>query len=146
MGGRSVRGRGHSLLRWATLAVAVGLTACGSGSTPAVVSGASPVTTEPTTSASVGEPSGVWVAVLDTAADPGRLNDPRKDVLRELGNVLEGSVVVSPGACVEGLPAEMTDGYVLAIQRASREDVRALVSQLSEQPSFTGDVTIVCSD
>jgi hypothetical protein len=86
------------------------------------------------------------VAVLDTAADPGRLNGPRKDVLRELGNVLEGSVVVSPGACLEGLPADMTDGYVLAIQRASREDVRALVSQLSEQPSFTGDVTIVCSD
>jgi hypothetical protein len=40
----------------------------------------------------------------------------------------------------------MTDGYVLAIQRESREDVRALVSQLSQQPSFTGDVTIVCSD
>ena len=141
-----MRAHSHSLLRWATLAVAVGLTACGSGSTSAAVSGASPVTAEPTTSAPVGEPAGVWVAVFGTAADPGRLNGPREDVLRELGNVLEGSVVVSPGACLEGLPADMTDGYVLAIQRESREDVRALVSQLSEQPSFTGDVTIVCSD
>ena len=146
-----MRARGPALLRWATLAAtaavaAAGLTACGSGPTSAVVSDMSPVTAEPATSVPVGEPAGAWVAVLDTAADPGLLNAPRKDVLRELGDVLEGSVVVSPGACLEGLPADMTDGYVLAIQRASREDVRALVSQLSEQPSFTGDVTIVCSD
>jgi len=89
---------------------------------------------------------GTWVAVLDTAEDPGRLNDARNDVLHELGNVLEGSVVISPGACLQGLPGEFTDGYVLAIQRESREDVRALVSLLSQEPAFMGDVTIVCSD
>jgi hypothetical protein len=94
----------------------------------------------------VGEPAGAWVAVLDTAADPGRLNDARKDVLRQLGNVLEGSVVISPGACLAGLPEDLADGYVLAIQRDSRADVRALVSLLSQEPSFMGDVTIVCSD
>jgi hypothetical protein len=94
----------------------------------------------------VGAPMGTWVAVLDTAEDPGRLNDARNDVLHELGNVLEGSVVISPGACLQGLPGEFTDGYVLAIQRESREDVRALVSLLSQEPAFMGDVTIVCSD
>jgi hypothetical protein len=88
----------------------------------------------------------MWVAVLDTAADPGRLNGARKDVLHELGDVLEGSVVVSPGACLEGLPDELSDGYVLAIQRDNEAGVRSLVSLLSEEPSFTGDVTIVCSD
>jgi len=87
-----------------------------------------------------------WVAVLDSAEDPGRLNDARNDVLHELGNVLEGSVVISPGACLQGLPDEFTDGYVLAIQRESREDVRALASLLSQEPAFLGDVTIVCSD
>jgi hypothetical protein len=94
----------------------------------------------------VGEPAEAWVAVLDTAADPARLNDGRKDVLRQLGDVLEGSVVISPGACLVGLPQDLTDGYVLAVQRDSREDVRALVSLLSEEPSFTGHVTIMCSD
>ena len=97
-------------------------------------------------SAPVGAPTGTWVAVLDSAADPGRLNQARKDVLHELGNVLEGSVVISPGACLQGLPDEFTDGYVLAIERDSREDVQALVSLLPQEPSFTGDVTIVCSD
>ena len=67
-------------------------------------------------------------------------------MLHELGDVLEGSVVISPGACLEGLPADLADGYVLAIQRDTRQDVRSLVSLLSSQPSFTGDVTIVCSD
>jgi hypothetical protein len=143
-----VSARTPALVRWATTlaAVAVGLTACGSEPTSIAASDAPPVTAEPATSVPVGESAGVWVAVLDTAADPGRLNAPRRDVLHELGDVLEGSVVISPGACLEGLPADMTDGYVLAIQRESREDVRALVSQLSQQPSFTGDVTIVCSD
>jgi len=88
----------------------------------------------------------VWVAVLDTAANPGRLNDARKDVLRQLGDVLEGSVVISPGACLQGLPEDLQDGYVLAIQRDTPEDVRSLVSLLSQEPSFTGGVTIVCSD
>jgi hypothetical protein len=94
----------------------------------------------------VGEPAAVWIAVLDTAADPGRLNGARKDVLRQLGDVLEGSVVISPGACFEGLPGDLTDGYVLAIQRDTPEDVLSLVSLLSQEPSFTGGVTIVCSD
>jgi hypothetical protein len=128
----------------------VGLAACASGPTstvaPASSGAAASLTSEPSTSAVVAEPAETWVAVLDTADDPARLNGPRTDVLHELGNVLEGSVIVSPGECLEGLPEELRDGYVLAIQRDTREDVRSLVSLLSGEPSFTGHVTIVCSD
>lgn len=136
-----------SLLRVICVVAVSGLTACASASTTDTprgsVSGSSTVSVS---APAIGEPSGTWIAVLDTAADPGRLNDARKDVLRQLGNVFEGSVVISPGGCLQGLPAELADGYVLAIQRDSREDMRALVSLLSQEPSFTGDVTIVCSD
>ena len=139
-----------TFLRWLSLAAVVVLTGCASG--PATISaqdpsgGDVPPTSNPSTSAAVAQPAETWVAVLDTASDPGRLNSPRKDVLRELGDVLEGSVVISPGACLEGLPEELGAGYVLAIQRDSQQDVRALVSLLSREPLFTGDVTIMCSD
>jgi hypothetical protein len=95
---------------------------------------------------SVGMPADSWAAVLDTAADPGRLTTARRDTLAALGDVLEGSVVISPGACLDGLPASFRDGYVLALVRPGREDVLALASQLSQEPSFVGEVTIVCSD
>ena len=142
-------GDASSLLRRIGLVGVVVLTACASGTRSAVPSNAasaSATSASPVGSPAIGEPTGTWVAVLDTAADPGRLNDARKDVLRQLGDVLEGSVVISPGACLQGLPDAFVDGYVLAIQRDSREDVRALVSLLSQEPAFTGDVTIMCSD
>jgi ABC-type amino acid transport substrate-binding protein len=138
------------LLSSVTLTVAVGLTACASTSSSALEgndpSASAVATSVPSQPPPVGAPSETWVAVLDTAADPGRLNGPRKDVLHELGDVLEGSVVISPGACLDGLPDALSDGYVLAIQRESEADVRSLASLLSEEPSFLGDVTIMCSD
>jgi hypothetical protein len=143
---------GHTFSRIAIVVGALGLAACASASSAPVggLDPASPTTEAPTpptpSPASEGEPWETWVAVLDTAADPGRLNNARKDVLHELGNVLEGSVVISPGSCLVGLPEGLSGGYVLAIQRDSEQDVRSLVSLLSEEPSFTGDVTIVCSD
>lgn len=133
-----------TLARIAALVLMLGSAACGSRS-PA--GPGEPPTSQPATSPpAVAEPADAWVAVLDTASDPATLNAPRKAVLHELGNVLEGSVVVSPVECFEGLPEQTSDGYVLAIQRDTREEVRSLVSLLSEAPSFTGDVTIVCSD
>jgi hypothetical protein len=135
-----------SLFRWASLVALVVVTACASGSTPVASSQAPSIPSASATVGPEGEPGAAWIAVLDTAADPGRLNAARKDVLRQLGNVLEGSVVISPGACLEGLPNDLGDGYVLAIQRDTPEDVRSLVSLLSQEPSFTGGVTIVCSD
>jgi hypothetical protein len=118
-----------------------------------VTTGCASKTVQP--SASVGPPASttspgtapaVWVAVLDTAADPARLTAGRKDALDVLGGVLEGSVVISPGACLEGLPAEMGEGYVLAIQRDSRTDVRSLASLLPREPSFVGAVSLLCTD
>ena len=138
--------RTPSLVRWAILVALVAVTACASGSTPVASSQAPSIPSASATAGPEGEPGAAWVAVLDTAADPGRLNGARKDVLRQLGDVLEGSVVISPGACLEGLPDDLADGYVLAIQRDTPEDVRSLVSLLSQEPSFTGAVTIVCSD
>ncbi len=138
--------RTATLFRWASLVAFVAVTACASGSTPVASSQAPSIPSASATVGPEGEPGAAWVAVLDTAPDPGALNGARKDVLRQLGDVLEGSVVISPGACLEGLPDDLTDGYVLAIQRATAEDVRSLVSLLSQEPSFTGGVTIVCSD
>jgi len=140
-----VSGRFTVWARGVGLVAMIGLAAC--ASSDASVGSVTPSAPSATpTSVPVGSPADVWIAVVDTAGDPSRLDDARKDVLRELGDVLEGSVVISPGDCVQGLPAEMTDGYVLAIERERREDLRALVSLLSEQPSFSGDVTIMCSD
>jgi hypothetical protein len=140
-----VSGRLAVCARGVRLVGVIALAACAPGSA-SVGSVTPPAPSATQTSVPVGAPADVWIAVVGTAGDPARLNDPRKEVLRELGDVLEGSVVISPGACVQGLPAEMADGYVLAIARESREDLRALVSLLSAPPSFTGDVTIMCSD
>jgi hypothetical protein len=145
-----VRLRATTLLRTAIFAAAVGLVACASAPSSTSPGQASPTegaaSSATSSPASVGEPTQTWIAVLDTAADPSRLNGARKDVLHQLGDVLEGSVVISPGSCLHGLPSELSEGYVLAIQRDSEQDVRSLVSLLSEEPVFTGDVTIVCSD
>jgi hypothetical protein len=130
--------------RGVRLLAVLGLAACASGN--ATAGSATPPAPSVTETSVPGAPADVWVAVLDTAGDPSRLNEHRKQVLHELGDVLEGSVVISPGDCVQGLPAEVTEGYVLALERESRDDLLALVSQLSDKPSFTGDVTIMCSD
>jgi hypothetical protein len=87
-----------------------------------------------------------WVAILGAADEPDRLTADRGRVLAALGDVLEGYVVISPAACLAGLPPELDATYVLAIERESREDVRALASQLTQEPSFIGAVTSLCTD
>jgi hypothetical protein len=86
-----------------------------------------------------------WVAVLGDADEPDELIADRKRVLAALGDVLKGSVVISPASCFEGLPSEL-DAYLLAIERDSRKDVRALASQQPREPSFIGGVTSLCTD
>ena len=113
--------------------------------------GGSPTTTVAhdgvsTSSRIVGAPGDIWVAVLGSADDPSRLDADRKRVLAALGDVLEGSVVVSPGSCLDGVPEDLAGGYVLAIQRDSRDDVQALAAQLDGTPLFIGTVTEVCTD
>jgi hypothetical protein len=127
--------------RRAAVVAVLALTACASPSAHTALSGEPPVSTAP-----AGTAREVWVGVLDAAGDPARLTAARRDVLAALGDVLEGSVVISPAACLEGLPADVGDGYVLAIQRDTRDEVRALASLLPRAPTFTGDVTLLCSD
>ena len=105
-----------------------------------------------TTSASAPTPSAsssadMWVAVLGVADTPGTLSEGREAIVRELGDALEGAVVISPVACLEGLPPDETgDSYVLAIQQSSRAEVRALASQTSKEPRFVGPVRLICTD
>jgi len=89
----------------------------------------------------------VWVAVLGIAGTPGDLSSDRAAVLASLGDALEGSVVVSPVGCLEGLPPSLpTDGYVLAIQQGSRAEVGILAAQLAHEPRFLGPVQVLCTD
>jgi len=130
------------LIRRALLGVVVAIAGCASPTGQVPASDATAGAGTP----SVGAPEGAWAAVIETAADPDRLAAGRTETLAALGEVLEGSVVISPGECLEGLPEGMSDGYVLAIVRSGREDVQALASQLQREPSFIGAVTVVCSD
>lgn len=88
-----------------------------------------------------------WLAVIDTAADPSNLDDGRAAILSTLGDALEGSIVISPAGCFDGLPAIFDPGgYVLAIQESERAFVRTLARQLDGDPLFVGPVTVTCSD
>lgn len=96
---------------------------------------------------SVAPTNEVWVAVLGVARTPSALSGDRTDILETLGDALEGAVVVSPTACLEGLPGGMpTDGYVLAIQQSSRAEVLVLTDQVRREPSFVGSVHTLCTD
>ena len=126
---------------------ALALTACGSVSTrPGTAAGSSPsmASSEPQPPPSE---QGAWVAVYDTADDPQALSGGRNEILRSLGGALAGDVVISPAACLEGLPASVADHeYVLAVQQPQRAYVRALAEQLDGHPVFTGKVTVICTD
>ena len=89
----------------------------------------------------------VWVAVLGVARTPSALSGDRTNILEALGDALEGAVVVSPVACLEGLPAGAPrDGYVLAIQQSSRAEVLVLTDQARREPTFVGPVHPLCTD
>jgi hypothetical protein len=127
----------------ALLSVVIVTTACASTGASGPVGAGAPATSSPSVEWA---PGMVWIAVISSADRPDELGADRKRALAALGDVLEGYVVVSPTSCLEGLPGDLGDGYVLAIQRDSKDDVRALASQLPEEPSFIGAVTQVCTD
>jgi hypothetical protein len=88
-----------------------------------------------------------WLAVYETADDPQALSAGRSEILRSLGDALAGDVVISPAACLDGLPGTVADrAYVLAVQQPQRVYVEALVEQLDGHPVFTGKVTVICTD
>ena len=89
----------------------------------------------------------VWVAVLGVAERPSDLSSDRAEVLATLGDALEGSVVVSPAECLEGLPSTLSaDGYVLAIEQGSRDEAAILAAQLPHAPRYLGPVHVRCTD
>jgi len=89
----------------------------------------------------------VWVAVLGVAEAPSALSSDRAEVLATLGDALEGSVIVSPVGCLQGLPPALpAGGYVLAIQQGSRAEVAVLAAQLPDEPRFLGPVQVICTD
>jgi hypothetical protein len=126
--------------RWLTAAWVVTAIACAASSTPA---GTSAQTTRAVTLG----PTSAWLAVYDMAADPQELSAERQQMLSALGDALEGSVVISPASCFDGLP-DGVDGhaYVLALQQAERVYVRALAEQLDGRPRFVAEVTVTCTD
>jgi len=117
-------------------------------SASACASGPAPGTDPPApTPASSPSPSEVWIAIYDVAEDPNDLEDERGQIVEALGDPLEGSVVVSPAGCFDGLPDEFAHGtYVLAIQQVERVYLRALGQQLDGAPRFLGRVTVTCTD
>ena len=131
--------RGSSVLVAVVLA---GSCAPASGSAPGSTSGAASPTSVPIPSSSE-----VWVAVLDTAAEPDALSEGRAAVLAALGDALAGYVVVSPVSCMEGLPDRFpADKYLLAIQQAEQAEVQALAGALDRRPMFLGPVHVLCTD
>lgn len=111
----------------------------------------SPIPGSPQASArSIAPPPAVaetWIAVYDVAEDPNDLEDERSQIVRALGDPLEGSVVVSPTGCFDGLPDTIPGGsYVLAIQQSERVYLRALGQQLDGSPRFVGRITVTCTD
>jgi hypothetical protein len=88
-----------------------------------------------------------WIAVYDVAEDPNDLEDERSQIVHALGDPLEGSVVVSPAGCFDGLPVTIAHGsYVLAIEQSERVYLRALGQELDGSPRFVGRITVMCTD
>ena len=113
---------------------------CASRSAPSAVGSGPPIP-------SVAPVQQVWVAVLGVADAPSALSSDRAEVITTLGDALEGSVIVSPVGCLQGLPPALpAGGYVLAIQQGSRAEVGVLAAQLPDQPRFLGPVQVICTD
>ena len=122
------------------LALVLFASSCASATQPSISMASAPTPSAAST-------ADLWVAVIGVADAPGTLSDDRDAIISDLGDALEGAVVISPVACLDGLPpGETGDSYVLAIQQSSRAEVRALVSQTSEQPRFIGPVHLLCTD
>jgi hypothetical protein len=138
-----MKGLASASSTWALVALCVVTTfACASRSrAPAGGTSASPSEVAPTGS------SRVWLAVYDVAANPRDLSDERTVMVDALGDALEGSVVVSPTGCFDGLPTDIDPSdYVLALQQPERTYLKALAEQLDGHPRFMGAVTVSCTD
>jgi hypothetical protein len=84
-----------------------------------------------------------WLGVVRAAADPTDLNADTTSV----GAIVGGSIVVSPAACFEGLPARFAgDSYVLGVVAPTKEVLDVLLATLGRPVLFEGQITTMCLD
>ena len=84
-----------------------------------------------------------WLGVVRAAADP---NDLDADTVA-VGAIVGGSIVVSPAACFEGLPARFAgDSYVLGVVAPTKQSLDVLLSTLGRPVLFEGQITTMCLD
>jgi hypothetical protein len=84
-----------------------------------------------------------WIAVFRTEADPHDMSEDTADVLTAVG----GSIVVSPAACFEGLPADIRlDSYVLGVVASTKEALVEIVARVDRTVIFRGQVRTMCLD
>ena len=84
-----------------------------------------------------------WIAAFRTEADPHDLSDDTADVLEIVG----GSIVVSPVACFEGLPADFDlDAYLLGVVAPTKDTLDQVVARVGRTPIFEGQVRTMCLD
>jgi peptidoglycan/LPS O-acetylase OafA/YrhL len=84
-----------------------------------------------------------WIAVFRTEADPHDMSDDTADVLAIVG----GSIVVSPVACFEGLPADFhLDAYLLGVVAPTKDELDEVVATVGRTAIFEGQVRTMCLD
>ncbi len=84
-----------------------------------------------------------WIAVFRTEADPHDMSDDTADVLAIAG----GSIVVSPVACFEGLPADFPlDTYLLGVVAPTKDALDEVVASVGRTAIFEGQVRTMCLD
>ena len=119
------------------IVVAVALAAC-SERAPDTID-LSATTSSPPVAGSVTE----WLAVLRTEADARTLNDDTAIVKA----IVDGSIVVSPAACFDGLPASIDpSAYLLGVVAPTEQDLGRLLLKLDRPTIFEGQVDTMCLD
>jgi hypothetical protein len=84
-----------------------------------------------------------WIAVFRTEADPHDMSGETADLLTIVG----GSIVVSPVACFEGLPASFhLDAYLLGVVAPTKDALDGVVATVDRAAIFEGQVRTMCLD
>jgi hypothetical protein len=122
----------------AIVSIAVALTACTKSADTLDLTSPTPTSVE-------GGPGSVteWLGVLRTEAIVDSLDDDTAAVKA----IVDGSIVVSPVACFDGLPASFEpDVYLLGVVAPTREDLERLLSHAGRSTIFKGQVRTMCLD
>ncbi len=84
-----------------------------------------------------------WLGVVRSAADPNDLDADTTAV----GAIVDGSIVVSPAACFDGLPTRFVgDSYVLGVVAPTKDTLDVLLTTLGRPVLFEGQITTMCLD